>query len=102
MSDDTTGNRARRHAVAKALLHEMERIGGGWNVRNMADAAIAAAIPPGYIVVSRDDLRAALDDWDDAGHEAPGIFTENGERPWWGDREQEIYDRLLAALEGQE
>jgi len=102
MNDDTTGNRARREAVAKALLREMERGGGGWNVRNMAAAAIAAAIPPGYVVVSRDDLLNALQDWDDAGHSAPGsIFTENGDRPWWGDREQEIHDRLQAALEEQ-
>ena len=91
-------------AALAAMLMRVVRCGGtgdGWNFAEAARTVAHALIPPGHTVVRTDDLRAVLEDWWEAGHDAPPVFTSEGVKPYWGEHEQAIYDRLRAKVEGQ-
>ncbi len=82
--------------VAEAETEE-EQVRSG---RRFGAIAVAHAVcPHDCVVVRREDLLNALENWDDAGHSVPNLFTAGGERAWWGDFEQSIYDRLRATID---
>jgi len=60
--------------------------------------AVAGRVDDEMVLVRREDLAYALLDWREAATDAPPIHKPGGTRPWWGAEDQDVYDRLQAAL----
>lgn len=99
---DDTAKQARLERIVGKAVKDILRRNESTRTELIGYTAIAAYLEAiRGVVVSTDDLRAVLEDWWEAGHDAPPVLTSEGVKPYWGEYEQAIYDRLRAKVGGE-